>query len=71
MTEEEIHYLSSYGHCRSEECLCAKGEHPQWPGAWGGIACDQWEPIGARSHEELMDMVKQRYRQSVEMCGND
>ena len=71
MTEEEIHYLSNYGECRREECLCQRGTHPRWPEAWGGIACEDWVPIGARSHIELIEMMRERYRQSTEVCGND
>ncbi len=71
MTENEIHYLSNYGECRQERCLCQRGEHPAWPGAWGGIACEHWKPLGARSHEELIEMMRERYRQTTVVCGND
>lgn len=65
MTEEQIHYLSNYGECRLEKCQCAAD------GLWRGILCDHWESLGATCPEELMLMVRERYKQTVEVCGND
>lgn len=66
MVSDEEHYLTNYGHCRKEECLCLRGTHPLWPNAWGGLACPDWVPLGARSHDELMMMAREMRRRSRE-----
>ena len=65
MNDEQGYYLSNYGSCRLEKCQCAA------EGLWRGILCEHWEPVGATCPEELILMMKERYRQTKEICGND
>jgi hypothetical protein len=72
MTDEEIAYLNNYGTCTlGEGCLCIRGAHPEFGPKWSGLACQNWQSLGARSHEDLIRIAKERYRRSVEQCGND
>lgn len=64
--------LMNYGSCAAgAACRCLRGTHPAFGNAWGGIACEDWRPLGAVSHAELMQMARERYASSVDLCGND
>ena len=66
------HILMNYGSCAAgEACLCLRGTHPAFGAAWGGLACENWRPLGAVSHADLMRLARERYASSVQNCGND
>ena len=65
LTNEQLHYLNCYGRCVLEDCKCAK------EGLWRGIGCEYWETLGAMSDKDLIEMMRERYRQSKEVCGNE
>lgn len=68
---DELYFLNNYGRCRlGQNCECARGL--RFDGKWGGLMCDQWMPLGARSVSELTsyDAVK-KYVKVSDTCGND
>lgn len=45
------YFLDNYGTCELKlTCLCLKPENP-----WLGRACENWTPLGPKSHEELYE----------------
>lgn len=70
--DDREHILMNYGSCAAgEACACVRGKHPAFDGVWGGLACENWRPLGAMSQADLMDMARRRYASSVDLCGND
>lgn len=53
------YYLSNYGSCALDQCRCAQ------EGVWRGLVCLHWQPLGAKSHDELIAMARQMYAKHV------
>lgn len=62
MNEQQARFLNSYGRCRLEKCMCIDPHTPRFKGAWGGLACPDWVPLGAEDIKELIDHAKANYR---------
>jgi hypothetical protein len=56
--DEMIYFLTNYGRCKLPECQCISQHNPRFEGAWGGLACPDWEPLGAKSLLELIEQAK-------------
>ena len=57
----DIYYLSNYGNCSRGHCLCTDGDNPRYGGAWAGIVCPDWVPLGAKDMEQLIQAAKETY----------
>lgn len=67
---DEVYFLNNYGRCKlGQDCECMKGQ--RFDGQWGGLMCDQWVPLGARSMEDLRAMVLGDRKNGENRCGND
>ena len=52
------YFLSNYGQCKLEKCMCIDQHEPRFKGAWAGLACPDWEPKGARNILDLIEQAK-------------
>jgi len=60
--DEKFHILMNYGQCSlGEGCECIAQKNPRYGGAWAGIVCKDWLPLGAVSFDELIEMAKRKY----------
>lgn len=50
--------LDYYGRCNVSPCICLKPRNP-----WLGRACQNWTPIGFRSHAEMMARASKTYEE--------
>jgi hypothetical protein len=64
MNEEKLHYLGNYGQCKLAKCLCIDHDTPRYDGAWGGLACPDWQPLGAVSMEQMVEYAKSNYKKA-------
>ena len=58
---EDLYFLSNYGNCRLDHCLCIDGDNPRFGGSWGGLACPDWVPHGAQDMKNLIESAKNNY----------
>jgi hypothetical protein len=56
-TAQMEYFLTNYGRCKLEKCRCIDWQDPRFEGAWGGLACPDWETLGAKSFFELIEKV--------------
>ena len=40
--------------------MCIDHHQPRFQGAWGGLACPDWEPLGAKSMFDLIAHAKKK-----------
>ena len=59
--ERRIYVLMNYGKCKLETCECIAQKNPRYGGAWAGIVCPDWAPLGASSIDELIENAKRTY----------
>lgn len=64
MSVDKYYYLNNYGLCKLEKCLCVDPINPRFNGAWGGLACPDWLPLGLTNPGELLDIAKKHYLSS-------
>lgn len=69
MFTEQFHYLTNYGHCRLDDCQCISQTKPRFDGAWGGLACPDWIPLGPTNMQELIDVAKATYKKDQKNDG--
>jgi len=61
MESNELYWLMNYGQCKLDTCQCIAQKNPRYGGAWGGIVCPDWVPLGARSLDDLIEIAKRKY----------
>lgn len=61
MHTDPIYFLSNYGHCRLEKCMCIDPDHPRFGGAWGGLACPDWVANGSQDLKSMIEHAKLNY----------
>lgn len=57
-TAQMQYFLTNYGNCKLEKCMCIDWQNPRFKGAWGGLACPDWVPLGAKSFFNLIERAK-------------
>ena len=57
----DLYLLGNYGHCSRSSCLCVTGNHPEFGGAWGGLACPDWVPLGSQNVQDMIEKAKLSY----------
>jgi hypothetical protein len=57
----DLYFLSNYGSCRLDKCMCVDGDNPRYGGSWGGLACPDWVPHGAADMKSLIEDAKNNY----------
>ena len=58
---DEMYWLVNYGRCKLETCRCIARKNPRYGGAWAGIVCPDWIPLGSRSLDDLIEIAKRKY----------
>lgn len=61
MHSDPIYFLTNYGHCRLDKCMCIDQENPRFGGAWGGLACPDWVANGSQDLKSMIDHAKLYY----------
>lgn len=58
--ERMAYFLTNYGSCKLDKCRCIDWNDPRFQGAWGGLACPDWVPLGAKGIHELIEEAKKK-----------
>jgi hypothetical protein len=66
MNEENLHVLGNYGQCRLDVCMCIDAKNPRFGGAWGGLSCPDWVPLGPINWEQMIEHAKENYKSGKE-----
>jgi hypothetical protein len=57
-----FYWLMNYGRCTLDTCQCIAQKNPRYDGAWAGIVCPDWLPLGIRSLDEMIEAAKKAYK---------
>ena len=60
----DIYFMHNYGHCRLHSCRCIDRNNPRFGGAWGGLACPDWIPLGSQEIKDMIEKAKSSYLDS-------
>lgn len=52
------YFLDNYGSCQLDPCTCLDPKTSRFGGRWAGRGCPDWQPSGATSFAELMQLAK-------------
>lgn len=63
MHSDPIYFLSNYGHCRLDKCMCIDRGNPRFGGAWGGLACPDWVANGSQDLKSMIEKAKLYYEE--------
>jgi hypothetical protein len=46
--------------------MCIDAKNPRFGGAWGGLSCPDWVPLGPINWEQMIEHAKENYKSGKE-----